>query len=306
MEPTQSFRPPRAPGSASAEEIELQAQIDTTRTQLTETINTLEERLNPHTIAGKAKDAVRDTAVEAVDRAQDAARAATIGKVEHMVNDANETAKGMGSSIIETIKQNPLPAAMAAAGIGWLFMNRSKGASDSNFYPKPYRQDKPYRQERPFYTGPARGQVRAGSREDGSSSPLDQAQSIAGGALDQAQSAATGAVNQVQSMAGQAQETIQGAAGQAQDQMQRAQGQLQRTMETNPLAVGAAALAVGLAVGLAIPETQPESQFMGEARDSLMDTVQESAQNTMHKAQGVASKAAGAAKEEARSQGLSS
>jgi hypothetical protein len=32
-------------------------------------------------------------------------------------------------SLIDTIRQNPLPATLAGVGIGWLLMNRSRSAS---------------------------------------------------------------------------------------------------------------------------------------------------------------------------------
>lgn len=41
--------------------------------------------------------------------------------------------------------------------------------------------------------------------------------------------------------------------------------------QDNPLALGAAAIAVGLTLGLLLPSTQSEDELMGEHRDSLMD-----------------------------------
>jgi hypothetical protein len=41
----------------------------------------------------------------------------------------------------------------------------------------------------------------------------------------------------------------------------------------NPLAVGAAVLAVGVGIGLLLPPTRREDEFLGEARDRLVDDV---------------------------------
>ena len=55
-----------------------------------------------------------------VQQAKDNVRDATIGRVE-------ETAKGVSDVVLETIKNNPIPAAMAGAGLALLWMNRSDG-----------------------------------------------------------------------------------------------------------------------------------------------------------------------------------
>ena len=62
-------------------------------------------------------------------------------------------------------------------------------------------------------------------------------------------------------------------------------------METNPLAVGAVAIALGAAVGLAIPSTRYEGQLMGEARDNLLDRTQDAVGTMVDKAKRAASEA---------------
>jgi hypothetical protein len=84
------------------------------------------------------------------------------------------------------------------------------------------------------------------------------------------------------------------------------------TMNENPLAVGATAVAVGALVGLALPSTSVENRWMGEHRDELLDEtkerVQHQAQETVRKVQAVATEAKDAAvetaKEEANKKGL--
>ena len=62
--------------------------------------------------------------------------------------------------------------------------------------------------------------------------------------------------------------------GEMSDQVEH---QFSRWMRENPLAVGAAAIAVGAAIGLAIPETERENQLIGETRDHIIDRAQEMA-----------------------------
>jgi Protein of unknown function (DUF3618) len=96
--------------------------IDATREQMTDTIEAIGDRLDPSRIAADAKQTVRD---------------ATVGKVETMTQqmtdvagDAGATIVSTGSGLIETIRRNPLPAAMAAVGIGWLLTRGGERRSD--------------------------------------------------------------------------------------------------------------------------------------------------------------------------------
>src|SRR6187455_2053352 len=103
------YRQPEAPAGAAtdpeAERIVLE--IEETRTVLGSTIDEIGNRLQPQTIANEAREKIRE---------------ATVGKVERIVDDAGQTAQQTGTNIVDTIRQNPVPAALAALGLGWLFM----------------------------------------------------------------------------------------------------------------------------------------------------------------------------------------
>lgn len=81
-----------------------------------------------------------------------------------------------------------------------------------------------------------------------------------------------------------------------------------KTLQENPLALGAAAVAFGAALGFLLPETAPENRLMGRARDRFAAKAQSAAQDLTHKASAVAHEAIDtaleAAKEEAKKQGL--
>lgn len=76
----------------------------------------------------------------------------------------------------------------------------------------------------------------------------------------------------------------------------------------NPLAIGAAAVAIGVAAGLAIPQTRQEQELMGEARDRLVDRAKDVASEAKEKLQAVAERtidqAKTAATDAAREEGL--
>ena len=82
-------------------------------------------------------------------------------------------------------------------------------------------------------------------------------------------------------VAGQVQDQVSQIGAQAQYQGQRAMDRFQRLMQDNPLAVGAAALAVGMAIGSVVPETTQESRWMGSVRDNFMQKAQQTAHSVL-------------------------
>jgi len=130
----------------------IRADIEQTRASLSDTINEIQERLNPQTIVEQAKDSAleliehakdsaKDTAEEAIDHAKQAVHDATIGKVEHMVSNVSDSVQETGSGLMGLIKSNPVPAALAGLGLGWLYMKRNEA--------KPAQSYSTYRQNRP-------------------------------------------------------------------------------------------------------------------------------------------------------------
>ena len=82
-------------------------EIEITRVDMGATIDEIGHRLQPQTIADEARDKIRE---------------ATVGRVERIVDDAGQTATQTGNNLVSTIRQNPVPAALAGIGIGWLVM----------------------------------------------------------------------------------------------------------------------------------------------------------------------------------------
>ena len=304
--------------------VELREEIEQTRDEMGATLDAIQERLSPETLKDQAKDVVQEAAEQAKEVVQQAVREAgeqarevvreattqakgavhdaTIGKAEEAVGGATRTARGWGTTMLETIKQNPVPAALAGIGIGWLFMKRrSTGAADDG---------------RIGYAGAAHGplgyagtdQVVASADATGGRPITDTVGTAAGQTLEKA----GGAVDQVRGVTGevvtQAQEAAGRVAGAVQDRTGRVaggtSGQVQRLLDESPLVLGGIALAVGAAVGLLLPATQQEDQLLGQARDSLLQQAKETAQDVQPKVQRVVEEAQRAVQEEAKEQQL--
>jgi hypothetical protein len=263
---------------------EQREEIEETRGELSETLDEIGQRLDPAYVADEAKQKVRE---------------ATIGRVEDAVESVEETAKGAGSSMLETIRHNPIPTAMAAIGLGMLWMNRSDGQESQRRYRSngrfsDYRYDYGYG----YRVGTDERRQRSGQ------TPMDQARNVAGQAVGSVEQAA----GDVGDRAGQFADQVGETAGELMDQggmrLQQAGTQFQQLLDGNPLAMGAAAIAAGAVMGMVLPETRQERQVMGEASRTVTDEVQQTASTMLDKGEKVAQSAAESAQTTARQEGL--
>lgn len=294
---------------------EIRAEMEQTRANLSETINNIQERLSPENI----KEQAQDVAVQLKDRAQDMVRDATIGRIEKMTDNVNRKARGMGQTLMDTARQNPVPAALIGLGLGWLLVESWNNTPERRY--SQWREEYPtggqYRYYEPGDRYRSQSMVRqtfgeaqekvsevAGQAQEKVTELGSQAQEKVQQLGHQVQDTAQRAVEQVGEMGSQAREQVMYLGDQAQEQMRRAKGQFWDLMESNPLMVGAGALALGVVVGLSIPETRYEHRLMGETRDNLLDKAQEAGQETMQKVERVAEQAKETIKEEAKNQEL--
>ena len=232
------------------------------------------DRLSPENLKEQAKDKFKE---------------ATVGKAQEA-----------GSGIVDTIRQNPLPAALTGIGLGWLFVNARKQSSSRLPYRDVTYRDAAYVEGYPPANDHASGAHGYPPRyeDQGTSS------SSAGQAAERARDKLGETAGRAQDKAGELASLTQDGASQLSDQARRASDGFQRVLQENPLTVGALAVGVGAAIGLAIPETSKEHEVMGEARDNLVDKAQEKVQETQQKAQRVAEEAQSAVQREAENQGL--
>jgi len=245
------------------------AEIERTRADMSETVDAIQERLSPENLKEQAKDRVKE---------------ATVGRAQEA-----------GSGIVETIRANPLPAALTGIGLGWLLVSaRGSGSGQMRYRDRrayPYDYDYP-----PSYGG------RTTTTSGGTSVPSPG--EALGRARDRVGESATQAQDRASEVASRAQDRVSNLAEQARYQARRASGGFERMVRENPLAMGAVAIGAGAAVGLAIPQSTQEHEVMGEARDTFVEKAQEKAHEAQERVQRVAEEAQSAAKEEASNQGL--
>lgn len=292
----------------------IRARIKETRAHMSEVVDEIQIKLSPQRLTQEAKEMVKD---------------ATLRKVEDMANMTMRKADTWRSQVMETVKQNPIPAALIGIGLGWLLIEGSRSSSrygqESN-YNEPYYGSSTgrvryYPQEKSFASKAQESmsenitnvQQRAGEMTQTVQNKVgevaDNIQTKTGEVVDNLQATASDLSNRAGEMAG----NLQAKAGdlqnkvseqtdylthQAQYQMGRAKQGFQNTLETNPLAVSAVAVAAGAAIGLMLPITQKEDELMGEARDRLFNQAQDMAKETLKKVEDRASEAYRAVTEE--------
>jgi len=194
---------------------------------------------------------------EAVQSAKDSVREATIGRVEKVMENVGESMgragtaiTETGSSFVDTIRQNPLPAALIGLGVGMLFMNRNRGRAD---YP------------RTSYTEEAGGYGRASAAYDNNAS-------------------AASAVTQTREQVSRLGDQVQQGARRAGDQFQTQLRENPLAVGAVALALGAA---VGLAVPSTRVENEymgeARDTLVDKAQDAArgaMEKVQQVAQDS--------------------------
>lgn len=259
----------------------LRAGIEETRAEMGETISAIQEKLSPEHIMGQVKESVREATIGRAETVME-----NIGeKISQATEPAVEAAgragtaiRQTGSSVVDTIRQNPLPFALIGVGVGMLVVNK-------------------YRRGSGGYSA-GRGDYRTGWEAPQPQSPtvIVKAQGTVGEAVSTVQET-------VSNVTSQAREQISQLGDQARERALEASYQLRTTLQERPLVVGAVAMAVGAAVGLAMPATRVEQEYLGEARDKLVDKAQQVAQDTMQKVQTVTQEAVQGAQQETPSRG---
>jgi len=128
---------------------EIRAQIEETRSGMSQTIDQITERLSPTNI----KEQVKEQVIEQYEEVKDTVREATIGRAEDMVRYAGETVDEVRYGTMETIRANPIPAALTALGLGWLWMNRRSGQRSRSYGSRARQYDQGYDRGGDYYGG---------------------------------------------------------------------------------------------------------------------------------------------------------
>lgn len=295
----------------------IRADIAETRDRMSSTLEEIGERLNPQALKDTVKDSLRD---------------ATIGRVNHMARIATNRLARASDTVSHAVRENPIPAALIAVGVGWLIWNAraarprrslrhaadadtdfdepAEGSAQGEYGAGLYRGS--YESSHGEY-GPSVGTVYGATtgsepRGDGGSESArslrhrvrERARDLGGVASRRAERFAERARDAADTVRDRTREMATSVA----ESTRRGAGRIEDAYNENPLALGAVAVAAGLATGFAAPISDREVRWMGSVRDDVVDRVREFAEETREKVERVASRVAEDAKVVARDEGL--
>lgn len=317
--------PPSSTGSSddatvAARALEIRAEIEQTRGEMSETVNAIQDRLRPSNLAADAAESVKSSVKQVA------------GEQARMVGEAAR--EFADSEPVQYVRANPIPAAMVGvglAGLAWLAFGgrdvNDRGYRASGRTARDWRRMSPYDDADRFYRGGAgRGDGvyggYAGRGVDARSASFGDAgfgeagypgqsgydAAFASAASSGAGRPSTGAGAEGRSWteagtegrswsdAGARELSDMGDAAadfgrRAQRKGRQATRTVQRAWQQNPLMMGAASAVLGLMVGMAIPETEIENEYMGETRDQALEEVQQTVRETVGKVQNAATSA---------------
>jgi vacuolar-type H+-ATPase subunit H len=168
-------------------------QIEQTRTDISETLDAIKDKLQPqtlmhqakatlqdvtsdvaqkaretvHSVVQEAREAIPEVAHNAVSSAVDTAKGAVgnaVDSAKDAVGGVVDSAKDAGSTVIDTIRQNPVPYALISAGLCWLYFDARRNRS-REWHGRTYRYVPEYDYQSGYETRPYADES-AGSRLD--------------------------------------------------------------------------------------------------------------------------------------------
>jgi gas vesicle protein len=111
------------------DEQRIRSRIEARRARMGATIEEVGAHLNPDHLKDEFRTGVR----EQVEQTKREIRGATIGRAETLINDMEDTVNRTRRTLMETIRDNPVPAAMAGIGLGWLIVDARRHDSDDDY-----------------------------------------------------------------------------------------------------------------------------------------------------------------------------
>jgi hypothetical protein len=303
---------------------ELRSEIDNTRQRMDQTIDALAGRFKSRHLLDEAIGYFRSnsaTTSESASRIKDT-----------VVNSASSAA----NSIVNTVKQNPLPVALIGAGVAWMIYQSTRSCSsssdpDEDLYE--YRVRGRYEEDfdgEPGYELSGGGYGSAETQEELSpdfsaadSSSTGSSGSGVGGKLGEMKSRladkASSAKDQIQQKVGQLGDTVRDRAqamreraGELGSRVQERSREVyesgrERVVQTttqHPIEVGLGLLLLGVVAGLALPTPRKVNQVVGPRADRLRERAREAGKNLVDRGSNVVRAAATAVRDEAQTQGL--
>jgi ElaB/YqjD/DUF883 family membrane-anchored ribosome-binding protein len=246
----------RQTGEGADDTRRVRSEIERTRSDMSETIDEIQNRLSPSNMAAQARETIKEK---------------TVGRVRNLAGSAGEGASDLADRTRQvardTVGENPWPAILLGVGAAWMIFDRTRRSGHDYETERLLHDDG----SAGYYEVDRGGASGAAGRPWRGSSDYDESVSRDYRSGDTWRTGEQGGLSR----------SSRQAIGRARSNMSDFSSRMQHLMQRNPLVVGAVAAAVGVAVGLSLPETERENRLMGEARDGLLEKAQDAAQSAV-------------------------
>jgi hypothetical protein len=276
------------PGSKSVAEIE--REVQQSRAEIENTLDAIQERLSPGQLVDQALNYFRG------GRGVDFAR-----------------------NLGDSVASNPIPVTLMGVGLAWMMISGQRSGRGDRVEYEDWDDDPDPIEE--GYVGLADERVAYlhtgadldagagfGDAGGGFGDDLREAGRTAKDKLGELGDQARDAGARVRERVGRAGRGVAGRAHDARSRVgrygRRAKRGMLRSLEEQPLLLGAIGLAIGAALGAALPPTETEDELMGETRDKALRQATRVGREQAEKVRDAAGAVATAAREEAGRQGL--
>ena len=229
---------------------ELQEEIRTTRMQVGQDLDAIAERFTPAHIREQVNDMARNAAHKAKARTRE-----------------------VGMSLLGTIRENPIPAALIGAGVAWLLIERRSNAELDEI---DYLEGELEEEGRARHL--ARGVTDRASTI--ASQAKEKVQHLTEQTRERISDVGTQTREKLEDVSTRARERAERLRWQARERANRAASGARNLYEDNPLAVASAVVLLGAAVGMLLPATSKEDRVLGGVRDDLLGRAKSAAKTT--------------------------
>lgn len=203
--------------------------------------------------------------------------------VDQALGYARKNGGDFSNNLVKTISSNPIPTILTGIGLAWMAVSQNRNDNTSS-----YRSSDSY-YEPGSYTGTSSGSSKLSGAKEKAAGVKSSLSSSAGHASDRAH------------------ELSDSARASARDMSERSRQQWERTstnarsfFQENPLAVGAAAIAIGALIGAALPVSSREKELLGSTGERAMDRAKSYAKDAKDTATEAGKAGMQAAKEQAK------
>ena len=284
--------PPREDNRSSSE---IERDIRKTRGRLDNTLENLNERLNPRSLLNDVLNWFETQGGDQTGRA------------------SGDALKRGYRNVIRQVKENPMPALLIGTGVAWMVLrtandespvlqNPSNEPDDLSWSVSPRgEKSEPVTTKQSESVGIASAVKEKASQTKeaflGATEAVTERISSVGSGIQAGTQSAGVALSEGVRRGSQAAQQLQKSSGYAGDRFQEA-------VEEYPFAVAAGFLGVGLLTGLLLPRTRQEDKLLGEKSDQLIDQIKQTGKETLGKAKAVAERVAESTFDEAKRQGI--